>query len=1692
MIKKILLPLFIFIAFGASAQLNNSWIDYSKTYYKFKIGADNICRIPQSAISAAGIGTTNADNFQLWRNGVQVRLFTSVTGAPLTATDYIEFFGEMNDGKPDATLYRTAGLQLADRYSLETDTAVYFLTINTAGGNLRYASGANPAPGAIPADAFFMRTIDVFYKDKLNRGYAVDYGAYVHSSAYDAGEGYTSNNISTNNSYTENVTGLNVYTAGPANSVSFKARYFGNTYGSQRKMNIKMGSNLISSTISSNLTSTDVNVNNLPISHLTNPATAITFENVNSFSGTVIDNVVIGSMSVTYPATFNFDNKKSFAFQLAASATGNFLLIDNFNYGTVAPILYDITEGKRYVGDITYAIGKVKFVLPASSIAQRKFILNNVETANTNSVNSVSIKNFINYNTTTTRGDFIIISHPSLYDNGSGTNYVEQYRVFRSTPSGGSYNARVYDINELTDQFAFGIKKHPAAVRDFVRYMDVQYPIKPKFIFLIGRGMTYQDKKLQESNPLADKLDLVTTFGWPASDVLLVSQPGRVLPITPVGRLGAVSGNEVGVYLQKVVEYESAQRTPSNRISDKAWMKNGLHIIGGRTTYESQSFKDYMDVYKAIYEDTLMGGKVETFLKTSSSTIQQSSTERITELFQEGLGYIGYFGHSSIGTFEFNLSDPAVFNNTTKYPFFNVSGCSAGNFFNFDAQRMSSINLSLSDSYIFTPGKGSIGFLADTHFGIPDNLNTFNERLFKNISLRMYGKSIGEQIKEATAFMGGDNVGLDYTNRIHLEEILLHGDPSIKIFNADKPDYAIEQQSVKINPSILSVADVSFDIEIAMRNIGRATNDSIRVSVKRLITNTNVSVTLKDTMIFAPKNADTLKLNVPINPATDKGENKIIVKLDWTNKVDELFENNNEVTNSFFIFENSLIPVYPYNYSIVNNQNITFNASTANPLAGNNSYTMEIDTTELFNSPFKKAYTKNGIGGVIEFTPTNLTLTDSTVYYWRTSVDNATPIWNTYSFVYLPASTEGFNMSHYYQFKRNKYTGIALNADRQFTYLPKSADYNVRSAIYPYAGQTADFQISNSGFVEQSGLSSPLETNINAVRFYVIDQLTLKPWFNQPVGAQGQYGSFLPAVVNGTQVPGFFQFDVSTPASRATIKSFLDIIPNGNTIIMVNGGVDGAMQLPPTWATDPSIGGLPNLYNTLKSTLGFNQIDQVTANVPFIFATVKGNTSALAQEIATAPAQKLNISFSIIGKQLTGTIVSDVFGPAKSWNALHWRGTKLEAANNDKTSMQVIGLDINGNETVLANVLQAQDTSLTWINATQYPKLKLKMFNQDSITGTPHQLRYWRINATLAPEGALAPNVLFNMKDTVEAGDSINFTVAFKNISKVNFSSAMKIALRIRTNNNFDSTIIIPNGKVLVAGDTLKIAYSIPSQNYIGKNTLFLDVNPNNDQLEQYHPNNILYKDFVVKADQENPLLDVTFDGIHILSRDIVSSRPNILIKLKDESKFLALKDTSLVKVQLRYPGEQNLRNYRFGGDTLRFTPANLSAGENTATINFNPYLPKDGEYELVVSGKDVSGNKAGDLNYRVAFKVINKPMISEMLNYPNPFTSSTAFVFTLTGTVVPQNLRIQILTITGKVVKEITKEDLKDIHIGRNITDYKWDGTDMYGQKLANGVYIYRVITNLNGEKLDKYRAENDDSGKYFNKGYGKMYLMR
>jgi hypothetical protein len=156
--------------------------------------------------------------------------------------------------------------------------------------------------------------------------------------------------------------------------------------------------------------------------------------------------------------------------------------------------------------------------------------------------------------------------------------------------------------------------------------------------------------------------------------------------------------------------------------------------------------------------------------------------------------------------------------------------------------------------------------------------------------------------------------------------------------------------------------------------------------------------------------------------------------------------------------------------------------------------------------------------------------------------------------------------------------------------------------------------------------------------------------------------------------------------------------------------------------------------------------------------------------------------------------------------------------------------------------------------------------------------------------------------------------------------------------------------------------------------------------------------------------------------------------------------------------------------------------------IFYRPVFAVDGKYRIAVRASDKSHNNSGDRDNAVDFEVINKPTITEVLNYPNPFTTSTRFVFTLTGHEVPTAMRIQIMTITGRVVRDIPMSELGPLHVGRNITEFAWDGTDQFGDRLARGVYLYRVLAQLHGQDIE-YR--DGGAGSYFTKGFGKMYLL-
>ena len=315
---------------------------------------------------------------------------------------------------------------------------------------------------------------------------------------------------------------------------------------------------------------------------------------------------------------------------------------------------------------------------------------------------------------------------------------MEQYRAYRSSTPGGLYKAKIIEIEELEDQFAFGTKMHPLSVKNFLRYARNNFSTPPAYAFIIGKGVTYPDYSALSSSPLVDQFNLVPTFGFPGSDNLLSADGFSDFPATSIGRLSAVTPQEVGDYLIKIKEYESAQQNDVDSIENKSWAKKVLQLTGANDAALGVQLDTFMNDYAKIISDTLFGANTITFSKTANPSAYPQVLADFTNQYNAGCGILQYFGHSSSSSIDFSLNDPNNYTNTGRYPFFIVNGCLAGNIFDFDANRKS-ILATLSEKFVLAPQKGSIAYLSTTSFGIVNYLDIFTTQVYEAASKTQYG-----------------------------------------------------------------------------------------------------------------------------------------------------------------------------------------------------------------------------------------------------------------------------------------------------------------------------------------------------------------------------------------------------------------------------------------------------------------------------------------------------------------------------------------------------------------------------------------------------------------------------------------------------------------------------------------------------------------------------------------------------------------------------------------------------------------------------------------------------------------------------------------------------------------------------------------------------------------------------------------
>ncbi|OON68628.1 C25 family cysteine peptidase [Hymenobacter sp. CRA2] len=1706
-----------------SGPYGNEWIVPSQTYYKIKVTQDGIYRLDYNYLTRAGITGVSPQRLQLWRRGQQVARYIGGNRAQLDATTYVEFYGQRNDGKLDRDMYKAPGDQPHQLYSLFTDTAAYFLTWSaTANGR----DMAEPATSAATAHPNWINEAgnvvgfgNVFIYDYM---YGQNHDGILTNVPWaDTGEGFLSGFIGRRNfsqpdpneQATFSVDGVDWITAVGA-TPQLEVRLVGE-YAANHVTNISVTpdgsttSRLVGTARYANYT-TNRFVFPLQRSDIgNNGVVKVTFA-VDNAAANPRDRFSVGYIRVRAPQLPQWlgGTRTSFAFLNDSTlATPAYYELNN----APATLLgYDVTDptNVQRVQGLALNNGRRGYAFPSAAGRTRRLLLaDGAQTLQPAPAQRTTFRVL-----TPAQSAFLIVSSKALMQPvGSVANPVRAYANYRASTAGGRHDTLVVTSDLLYDQFHYG-ERSPLAVKHFVNYM-LTAPRTDRYLLLLGRGVLitegtsggfYRQSNAAQRATLPPDLVPASTRG--ASDLFFTAdwQRDDFVPRIPTGRIAARTPQQVVDYLSKLQEHE----TPGI----KPWAKNILHLAGGQEPGEFALFQSYLRNFQKVAEGPFFGANVENIYNTTTGG--NPVVINIAPQVNRGLSLITYFGHASpqyLNLMPTNILDPSNgYANRGKYPVWVALGCAAGNAFTSES--------SIGEDWTLVANKGSVGFLSNSDFTLDNDDSLQGQRLYEALfsDPQWYGKPVAAVQAEVNRRMMPllPSPSATYAYRFFLSTIMntiWQGDPALTLYAPAKPDYQFTAGTTSVSVVSLGSGPVlanspTFGLRLQISNPGKVIRTPLQITVARQI-GSNPATTQPFTIPFFRRDTTvTLTLTNP-NGVNVFGRNVFTVKLDDPNVIDELNEGNNTGTTDFNFLNGGVTILNPTEFAIVGKTNVRLVAQSnlvqSQPVA----YELELDTIPTFSSPLRRT-TVQALD-VVEWRPglpAPAAGRDSVVYYWRVRFAASTGLdqtWTTSSFRLISNSPGGWSQSHYGQMAANdKRNLVQAVPSGRWDFAERTRRVELQTAGGG-DGSAATFQFSygirpdgNSVRVNNCGIdNSPVvyQPNIMAA---VFDGRTLRQYNNLPGGPYqlcGEVGSttyFHFASGDGRTTASTLD-DVNTPQRQAQLLALLRNIPAGAYVALVSMNRVNFSTLNPQVKQE-------------LANLGSQLINSAQDGDPLVMLLHKGFPND-RQEATFDPGsatprsqQVVSLNGAVRTREGAGTVVSTRVGPALQWQTLY-HTVKLPEAT-DSYTLRLVGYDQSNTRTVLNANVTSRNFSLSGISAQQYPYLQLEAELRDTTNRTPPQLKQWLITYRGMPEGVVRrdhpsiPAGAYSSATLSAAAASagyLNIPVYFENVSSNDFTGRTRALITVSENRNggVRDTFSVRSSAARLPGADSTAFFNfarVDVRRYSGDVTVRVDANSRQlPELITY--NNTLNLSFTAPSVTVPPVLDVAFDGQHILNGDIVSASPEILVDVKYEDKRRPIKDPTRVQVYLTRPGSAVAQQIDMTNQSLIRFVSDTVAGR--FRVYYTPGTLPDGVYKLEAQAKDMADNPVAAQRFAVTFEVINQASITNVFPYPNPVTSKARFVFTLTGASPPRNMKIQILTLSGKVVKEIMQAELGNVRVGNNITDYAWDGTDQYGDQLANGTYLYRVVLD---DPESEYKHRRTAADQAFKKGWGKLVLLR
>jgi hypothetical protein len=277
--------------------------------------------------------------------------------------------------------------------------------------------------------------------------------------------------------------------------------------------------------------------------------------------------------------------------------------------------------------------------------------------------------------------------------------------------------------------------------------------------------------------------------------------------------------------------------------------------------------------------------------------------------------------------------------------------------------------------------------------------------------------------------------------------------------------------------------------------------------------------------------------------------------------------------------------------------------------------------------------------------------------------------------------------------------------------------------------------------------------------------------------------------------------------------------------------------------------------------------------------------------------------------------------------------------------------------------------------------------------------------------------------------DPRSFRQTFKSQKNLIFSGAASV-----TNGQFSIEFVVPKDINYDFGEG-KISYYATDQNTMdatGFFTGFIVGGTNPDGI----------------VDNEPPKVEVFMDNFNFVLGGTTTPDPILLVKLSD-NLGINVAGSSIGHDLTGILDQDNTQSFSLND----FYEAKLD-DFTQGTVRYPLFDLENGRHEIKVKAWDVANNSAeGFTEFIVADN--QSLALEHVLNYPNPFTTNTQFMFehNLPGQVL--DIQVRIFTVSGKLVKSITTEAISD---GNSVRNINWDGKDDFGGDLARGVYLYKI----------------------------------